>query len=425
MRFRNSMRLLMENFKNVYKILLYKLVIGIVTAALIAALLLPGLIDILESTEMSALVGDIKGFLSALIGGDSAFLEGFQEHFGDTVSALMALIRSKMSQIVWSLVGVAVVYLLGRFLDTLGYFAVGSILNDRMATYAEMPFAAAYVKNLGKASIYSVVYVPIVFLCDVATIALCWFLFFYLFSFLNLLLALFFSVTLVVVCQSLKLTLTSMWMPAMASDDMSVGRAMRFGGASLKKQGSKMFAIYIVAVYLVIIVNVVAAVCTIGSALLITVPASYFLFICIQFVNYYTVQGKKYFVTYDRIATNRDRGDSQHFFDTMEDPDEEGTEAQEEGIAGLERTAELAGELDGRLKEAESRLDAVLNALDAAGAGEGTDGEEEAAREPAEIPEEGAESESFEESAEMPEEIPPEAEESAAEKSAPEGGKEE
>ena len=197
MRFRNSTRLLMENFKNVYKILLYKLVIGIVTAALIAALLLPGLIDILESTEMSALVGDIKGFLSVLIGGDSAFLEGFQEHFGDTVSALMALIRSKMSQIVWSLVGVAVVYLLGRFLDTLGYFAVGSILNDRMATYAETPFAAAYVKNLGKASIYSVVYVPIVFLCDVATIALCWFLFFNLCSFLNLLLVIYFSVSLV------------------------------------------------------------------------------------------------------------------------------------------------------------------------------------------------------------------------------------
>ena len=56
MRFRNSVRLLMENFKNVYKILVYKLVILVVTAALTSALLLPGLMEILESAEMTAFV---------------------------------------------------------------------------------------------------------------------------------------------------------------------------------------------------------------------------------------------------------------------------------------------------------------------------------------------------------------------------------
>ena len=39
MRFRNSIRLLMENFGNVYKMLLYKLVVGIIFAALSAALI--------------------------------------------------------------------------------------------------------------------------------------------------------------------------------------------------------------------------------------------------------------------------------------------------------------------------------------------------------------------------------------------------
>ena len=61
-----------------------------------------------------------------------------------------------------------------------------------MATYAETPFAAAYIKNLGKASIYSIVYVPVVFLFDVMTIGLCYFLFFYLLAF-NVLASLFLS----------------------------------------------------------------------------------------------------------------------------------------------------------------------------------------------------------------------------------------
>ena len=43
MRFRNSTRLLIENLKNVYKILLYKLAIAVVAIALSCALLLPNL----------------------------------------------------------------------------------------------------------------------------------------------------------------------------------------------------------------------------------------------------------------------------------------------------------------------------------------------------------------------------------------------
>lgn len=371
MRFRNSLRLLMENFKNVYKLLVYKLVIAIVTVSLICALLLPGLMDILNSMEMTMFVEDIKAFVSAIVRGDNEFLSGFQERFGETVAALLRLLDSMMSQIVWSLVGVAAVYLVGRILDTLGYFSVGCILDDRMSIYAETPFSAAYVKNLGKATLYSIVYVPVVFLCDVAMIALCWFLFFYLFSFLNVLGSLFFSMTFIVLCQSLKLTFTSMWLPAMASDNMSIGGAMRFGGRSLKKQFQKVFAIYIATVYLVIIVNVVAAVCTFGSALLVTVPASYFLFICVQFVNYYTVQGKKYFITYARIATNRDRGNSERFFDTVEDIDSEdlsmyaGDRDYSPAAIGLEGAAEIAEELSRRVEKAEQTLDAALAAREA------------------------------------------------------------
>ena len=68
-----------------------------------------------------------------------------------------------------------------------------------------------------------------------------------------------------------------------------------------------------------IILNVMAAICTFGSALIVTIPTSYLLFICIQYVNYYTVKGKKYFITYDRIESNLDHGDSEHFFDYIEE----------------------------------------------------------------------------------------------------------
>jgi hypothetical protein len=231
----------------------------------------------------------------------------------------LALIDERKAKLVWSLVGCALVYLAKRIADTLCYFAVGSVLNDRMSTYAETPFSAAYVRNLGKAAIYSVVYVPIVFLIDVATVAICYFAFFYLLSFLNVFGSLFLSMTLIVVSQTLKLTFTSVWMPAMIADNKSIKEAMRLTDKKERKQRKQMISTYFVTVYIVIVVNVVAALCTFGSALLLTVPASYFMFICEQFVNYYTVKGKPYFITYDDISKNRDFGDSENFFRTVED----------------------------------------------------------------------------------------------------------
>ena len=157
-----------------------------------------------------------------------------------------------------------------------------------------------------------------------------------------------------------------MWLPAMAADNMSIGQAMRFGDKQQKKQWKKVFSTYVATIYIIIIINVIGAVCTFGSALLLTVPASFMLFICEQFVNYYTVQGKRYFITYDRIAINRDRGDSEHFFETVEDPDDfsilpEG-EYTGEGSApsDLENAERIAADLEEQLQAADRQLEEAL-----------------------------------------------------------------
>ena len=62
MRFRNSLRLLMENFGNVYKMLLYKLAVMIIFAALSAALVVPRLVTILESAQWLEFVEYLKTF---------------------------------------------------------------------------------------------------------------------------------------------------------------------------------------------------------------------------------------------------------------------------------------------------------------------------------------------------------------------------
>ena len=136
---------------------------------------------------------------------------------------------------------------------------------------------------------------------------------------LSLLPALFLSVTLLVLIQAFRLTLTGLWMPAMTVDGKRLKHAFKYENKTEKRQRAKFFANYIVTVYAVIILNVAAAVFTFGSALLITVPASFMLLICQQYVNYYTIKGKKYFITYDMISRNPDYGDKEHFFEYIDE----------------------------------------------------------------------------------------------------------
>ena len=325
MRFVNSLRLLMENFKHTFKLLLYRLGMSVLVVALCSAFVLPELMEIANEAVTQEFLTNVKNIFLSFV---SPELQepGYYVNlvFGENgnLKQLFDFIVTMKLELILVCLGCVLVYLIKRFVDTVVYFTFGSILNDKMATYSDTPFFTALVANLGKASAYAALYVPIVFLFDVCTLTVC----FVLLRFLPLFSALFLSMTLIVVLQSLKLTFTSQWMPAMTADNKRLIEGIRSAGKYEKRQLGKTLCLYIVTVYFIIIVNMLAAIFTFGSALLITIPTSYLLFVCEQYVNYYTMQGKKYFITYEKIETNPDHGDSEHFFEYIEEIEKEAEE---------------------------------------------------------------------------------------------------
>ena len=302
--------------------LLYKLVVTVIFAALSAALVVPRLVTIFESPQWQEFISQLKAFAKAVAGGDTVYLASFQEGFtgeNGAVQNLLAFLKDMLPSLVWAMIGVIFFYLLKRVADTLCHYTVGGMLNDRMSIYAETPFSGAFVKNLGKAFTYAIVYVPLMFLYNAAMIALCYFLFFYLLRLLSsqLLLSLFFTVTFIVLAEALKMTLTGFWLPSMTTGGENIGAAMRSQKMINRMQFKKIFSVYVVSVYLIIFVNVAGAIATIGSMLLLTIPASYYLLICVQYVNYYTVTGRRYFLAYDRVFADPSRGDTAHYLDAV------------------------------------------------------------------------------------------------------------
>lgn len=300
MRLRNSFRILTDDFSNAYKILLYRVVMGIIAFSLAYVILTVNLRVIVDSNEVAEIKRLIQEVMKAFATADAEYLQGFQAQFTAALKDLIALLGQHMSSIVGSVVGLCVIYLVSRFVNGLCTFAMGSVVNDRMHLFTHAKFSPAYFSYLGKASLYQVVYVPLTFVYDVISLLICWFFFFYLLSFLPLLVTVFLAVTALVCLQALKLTAVSAWMPAMIADGKKLGEAMNRSFAHGKDFG-KRFSTFLICVYLIIIVNVVGGLFTFGSALLLTIPASYLLLLCVQFVNYYEEERKKYFVSFHKI----------------------------------------------------------------------------------------------------------------------------
>ena len=71
MRLANSIRLLMEDFKHAFKLLLYRAVMALIVIALCSAFVLPELMEIAEADVTKTLVHNFKNIFLSFVGHDT------------------------------------------------------------------------------------------------------------------------------------------------------------------------------------------------------------------------------------------------------------------------------------------------------------------------------------------------------------------
>ncbi len=315
MRFKRSVNLTADCFSSVFKLLLYRIVTGVIFFSLTYVILHLGLSEITGSAQFHALTSLVGEFFRALTTGDVDVLSAFQETAHAALLDMGELLGEHIASIAWSIVGVCAMYLLSRFFNGVAQFAVLDTMNDRLGSYARTRFSSAFFRNVGKGALYQVVYVPLAFVYDVLSLSACWFFFFFIPSLLpswgalTVVFSLSLTLTALVCFQALKLTFISAWMPAM----IVAGKSMAAGlkeTAHCGRSFGRRFAGYLVAAYCIVVVNVCFGLFTVGSGLLITVPLSFVFLLAMQLINYYETTGRKYFVGYNRIAGEKEEPDS-------------------------------------------------------------------------------------------------------------------
>ncbi len=119
MRFRNSLRLLMENFKHTYKLLWAKLIITLIASALCCAFLLPELNEFWNSAQVQNLVKIVKDFLSTVLSEGFSGIGNLKKEVTQAGKEVVDLLSSSTLEIVLCLIGCVVVYFLKRFVETI------------------------------------------------------------------------------------------------------------------------------------------------------------------------------------------------------------------------------------------------------------------------------------------------------------------
>lgn len=295
MRFKHTVHVLIDNFRVTYKLLVYVLIVMGITAGLSAAIIIPFIGTLNEIPAYSALIHTLNEMGTSILEGDltnlTVFIADIKTAFGELINHLAA----DPSVLIAAIAGIALVALVNGFFIGIGNYTAGSLINDKMAMQANSPFAATLIKNLGKASLYSLFYVAISFLYNIVIVLLLYVLLFIALDGVWLLIQLLLFTVFMVLLIGLKMMLISDWLPAIISGKQTVIKACRYSFARKSGNSFFVFSFFASSCILILAVNVLAALGTFGASLIITIPLSYLYLLCYQFVNYCDSNEIKYF----------------------------------------------------------------------------------------------------------------------------------
>ena len=291
--------MLFANFGNAYKILLYRLIVLAIVVLIGFACLYGNFNEILLESKVGDLLSSgwnvLKSVFTTL---DNAEMQEMRAVFAENLSVCQASFAANMSKIYVLIIVIAVLYLVGAFFMGLSNYAIGELTNDHMSSMSHPSFIVSLFKNFGKACLFSVVDVLFSLLFFLAGFGVS--LLIFLFAFENMpLVAVSLSALVLILVLSLKLTFLSGFMPAMIADRLPLGKALKKSFEIPERQFGRLYSGYLVYCLVILYINLSFTIFTFFVGLILTLPLTFFFLVNMQFVNYYTIEKKKYYVTYD------------------------------------------------------------------------------------------------------------------------------
>jgi len=300
MRFKHTFSVFIDNFKVTYKLLLYRLIVLGIAICVYASIVFP-LINRIADTQAFLAVTD--NFASFFLNFADLNFAGIQTAFGQlktSIETLFTVIAQFHADIIWGAVALILTFIVQNIFLGLGNYVAGALINDKMALQANSSFIGALVKNLDKAFLYNIVYVPLTFIYDLICAVGAYLLFFVLFRGFVLIQIFLFS-SFMVLAITIKSTFTSDWLPAMIYGNKGPLKAMKYSFARKNKNTAAVMSNFLMLTLIIFAMNMCAVFFTLGAGIIVTISTGNVLCACFSFVNYCEDNKHKYFLDKNTI----------------------------------------------------------------------------------------------------------------------------
>ena len=293
--FRNTIRLLLANFSNVWKVLLYYIICIAVTFGICWAVATP----IVEELTKAKVFEDLGTFFNNFFSTPQGSVKGINEIINNAWHVLADNAQLKFNYIFF-LTWLFVVF---PFTLDLAQLALGEVLYGYMTSQVKYGFTGRFIKNIGKSCIYSLVryffmlilnllqFALIVGIIKVASL-----------GGLNIFLA--FLILVLLICFiAFKYTLVSCWMPSIAVLNCNVFSALKKNFKCVFRKFFNFFSNYLTLTITAVAVNFMFCVFTFGVSLFVTLPLTAFVYVIFQMVSYFSSNGMRFYVYPDMFIS--------------------------------------------------------------------------------------------------------------------------
>ncbi|MBO5713481.1 MAG: hypothetical protein J6R88_04715 [Clostridia bacterium] len=320
---RNAAKITVANKTLCMKVLCVRLVVYAICFSICYFLAKATIFPLLQSQEVSNVLNTIREIIGKFFTSDPSTFEAAMSSVNETLTAnvnsLTALFQQKVVGIVWSVVGVIIVTLILSFLLGVFDYTVGVLINEHMSSLQHASFFTTLFENFISACSYglyrliSLLIYNLVMYSIVGAISI---LLLYLIDFIALPLIVFMVILVVVLRQ----TYAGQTLPNMVCGKMKVTKALKANFKNVK--GTQVVERFISYLFLGIVtfsLTVLGAASTFYVSLIITIPFSAVIYSAVKFVDYYSRNSMRYYITYDQIVTPKElRENDEQLLNKME-----------------------------------------------------------------------------------------------------------
>ena len=302
MRATNALKIATGNYALVFKNLLYKLVVFAIFAVSLGLVL-----KIAIKPFVGAFIPVVKalgGVVSSMVSGESHEIATtlLKDEFGVFVTFL----SDNIGGIVWTVVIIALFVLVYRFVTGVSDCTLMILVNGHMTDMSHRGYFVVLIENLKKILVYQLIDAFSVIIYSAIVGLLVWGVFALTVTFIPLL-TLFCCGLVVVLAVALYSTIFSQVMAnVLIGEHKSVKTAVCKGILPKKQYFYKMFASYFAAALVIVYLYASVVIFTFGVGLILAIPFSSLLIVCMKTVDYFTINKKKYFVDYDNIVVPKE-----------------------------------------------------------------------------------------------------------------------